>query len=572
MLYSLLLPLTLLFCYNCVTAQGTEIQFVHNAADPQLQVIDVWIEGGQKLEDVTFRTASEPFTVPSGGSIALRIAPQGSSSPDESIASLSVDLPTESRHLVVLTGVLGPEQFQPNPNGTDIGLALIRFPIPEASSNTSIVELSFIHGVTDAPAVDVQPSTAPTFQNLSYGFASSTASSTPSEIIFSIAIAGGQPILAYKGNFDLYAGQFVYVIASGFLVPALNQNGRPFGLFVIPPTGGPLRQLQPTAVPTSARVQFIHTAADPALSAVDVYIAGVLAADDVGFRTATQFVDIPSNTDIQVAIAPSSSSGVGDAFVSFTKNFQTGRYAVLLDGVLNPNDFASNPDGRVPSIGINVTTIPEIRPISTSPAEVDIIYAHACTDAPSVSIEHNQEIIWEDLYYGTFTNYTSLEAGPTTVKIGFSGHAPDISIPVNFLPIAGEPIIVVLSGFLKPENNQNGPPLGLWVAKNSGGPLFELQAVTTVPAAEMFVHSGVSVIPNPAHGAISVHVNSECTVENLLITIVSPDGRTVSNRWYPCTGLQTIVEMHDVDLAPGMYYVFVYAGTRTQTASFAVLP
>ncbi|MGB3544147.1 MAG: DUF4397 domain-containing protein, partial [Rubrivirga sp.] len=53
-----------------------------------------------------------------------------------------------------------------------------------------------------------------------------------------------------------------------------------------------------------ARLQVIHNAPDPAASTVDVYVNGALTLDDVDFREASPFLDVPGGEDLVVDVVP----------------------------------------------------------------------------------------------------------------------------------------------------------------------------------------------------------------------------------------------------------------------------
>src|ERR1700759_414421 len=74
-----------------------------------------------------------------------------------------------------------------------------------------------------------------------------------------------------------------------------------------------------------ARVQLANNCPDVNMNAIDVYIDGTLALDDIVFRTATPFMDVPATMPFTLSIAPGTSTSVNDAF-----------YTASL--ILQPND------------------------------------------------------------------------------------------------------------------------------------------------------------------------------------------------------------------------------------------
>ena len=81
----------------------------------------------------------------------------------------------------------------------------------------------------------------------------------------------------------------------------------------------------------TARLQIIHNSPE---IAVDIYVNGALTFDDVAFRTATPFFDIPADVMLSVAIAPATSTSVADAVATFPVMFNDGgTYVVMAAGV-----------------------------------------------------------------------------------------------------------------------------------------------------------------------------------------------------------------------------------------------
>ena len=72
-----------------------------------------------------------------------------------------------------------------------------------------------------------------------------------------------------------------------------------------------------SAMAQEARLQIIHNSADAAAAVVDIYVNDALFLDDVAFRTATDFMDVPAEADLAVGIAPGNSMGAGDIIATF---------------------------------------------------------------------------------------------------------------------------------------------------------------------------------------------------------------------------------------------------------------
>ena len=71
----------------------------------------------------------------------------------------------------------------------------------------------------------------------------------------------------------------------------------------------------------TAKVQVIHNCADAAASQVDVYVNGNLTLNDFGFRKSTPFLDLPAGVNINVGIAPASSTSINDTIASFNYTY-----------------------------------------------------------------------------------------------------------------------------------------------------------------------------------------------------------------------------------------------------------
>ena len=223
-----------------------------------------------------------------------------------------------------------------------------------------------------------------------------------------------------------------------------------------------------------AEAQLIHNAADPAADTVDVYFGNERAFDDIAFRSATPFTAVPSGLDIEVGVAPSGSDGPGDVVASQTLTFDAGSaYTVVASGVLDPSEFADNPDGK--PIAFEFLVEPGAN--TTAPGgKVRLRAVHGATDAPTVDIEDKETALFSALDYGAITpDYVSVDAEDTRLAVTPSGSDdPLAAFQADLSVLSGLGATMLASGFVDPTANQDGPPLRLIAARPNG-------EVTTFP-------------------------------------------------------------------------------------------
>lgn len=560
-LFSTLLVLTAATVLT--VAQTARVQVIHNCADPLAATVDIYVNGAIALNDVAFRTATSFLDLPLSTTVA--IAPSSSQSVAEALYTKEFTLTDGETYLLVASGVLTPESFAPSPDPEAQPIAFNLYPVPQAriaGSTETDVDVIVFHGATDAPKVDVLAGAQRLIENLSFGEASSYITVPPASYTINIAPSGGDPLLAFTADLSTLGGQAVTVLASGFLSPGSNQNGPAFGLFAITKDGGAFIPLVPVAVEQTAKVQIIHNAADPLAAIVDVYVDGVLAADNFAFRTATPFVSIPANRDVLVSVALPNSTSVDDALASFPFNLPVGRYAAVANGVLVPSSFAPNPDPRAVAIGFSVYPIMNVRPGSQNPGEVDVIIFHGATDAPAVDIYANGQLkLVSDLLYGVATEYVSVPALSYTINVAPAGGAPIANFRADLTGLAGQSIIVVASGFLDPSTNNGGAAFGLYAALSDGGALVQLPAVTS-SVDEWSSSTAVLVAPNPALAGEQVKILAPVD-ENTTVTIRTLAGAVVSSS----IG-QNVVP---ASLSTGLYMITIGNGSSSTTVPLTIV-
>ena len=249
-----------------------------------------------------------------------------------------------------------------------------------------------------------------------------------------------------------------------------------------------------TASAQTAELQVIHNAADPAAATVDVYVNGTLALNDFAFRTATPFLNLPAGTPLNVGIAASNSTSVNDTLKNFQVTLMSGqRYVAIASGVLNPSNFASNPDGA--STAFTLLLEENIRSAATMPADVDFVVVHGSSDAPTVDvIARGVATLVDNASYGDITPYLSVPPASYILDVTPAAGTPIVaSFEADLSALGGGAAVVFASGFLDPSANQNGPAFGLYAALANG-------AVVALPPTST---ARLQVIHNAADPAAS---------------------------------------------------------------------
>jgi hypothetical protein len=416
-------------------AQTARVQLIHNAPDP---TVDVYVNGLKALDDFAFRTATNFINLPAGLPLQVAIAPENSTSAADAIATFNLTLESGKTYAVTASGLVG----DPNTPFT----LIIDDAALEAAGDPNKVDVNVLHGSPDAPPVDVVVRTGGKIvANLAYGKFTPYLSVAPGVYYLDIKPAGTDVIVqTYLADLTGLAGQSIRVVASGLL------GGAPaFGLYAVT-AGGAVVELPASPV---ARVQVIHNAIAPT---VDVYANDALLIDDFEFRTATPFIFVPAEVDIDLGIAPENSTSADDAIATFAVNLENGKtYIVTASGILG--------DLNTP-FDLNIND--KAREASDTTATVDIAVLHGSPNAPAVDVDavFVANNVITDLAYGEFTPYLSLPPAKYDFAIRATGD-PNVvaSFRADLSGLGGGAAYVFASGLLGGD-----PGFGLFAALPNG--------------------------------------------------------------------------------------------------------
>ncbi|MEO0470547.1 MAG: DUF4397 domain-containing protein [Bacteroidota bacterium] len=254
-----------------------------------------------------------------------------------------------------------------------------------------------------------------------------------------------------------------------------------------------------------AQVQIIHNSADPAAATVDIYLnnGSSPAIEDVDFRTATPFIDLPSATNLTVGVAPGNSTGPTDIIANFPIGKLTAgeKYVVMANGVLHQGQFDQ-------TVNTNIGfTLRIFTPAQTSSGNNDValLAYHGATDAPAVDILANSAPLVPNLSFGNFAGYVNVPAAVYTLDVTPAGQNTNVlaSYRADLSGLGGGAAVVFASGFLNPANNQNGAAFGLFAALPDG-------TVIELPppgASVQIIHNS----PDPAAATVDIYINGGAT-------------------------------------------------------------
>ncbi|MBN8679986.1 MAG: DUF4397 domain-containing protein [Chitinophagales bacterium] len=503
------------------------VQVIHNSPSP---TVDVYANTDLLIDNFVYRTATPFIFVPAGVDITLGVAPENSTSAADAIATFDVNLTNGSTYIVTASGIVGDPTtpFTLNVNNTG----------QEKAANPVNVDIAVLHGSTNAPAVDVDAVLLANnvISNLAYGEYTPYLGLSPGKYDFAVRATGDPNVVAsYRADLSNLQGAAAYVFASGLLgdTPA-------FGLYAALPNGTVI------ALPTTptARVQVIHNSPEPT---VDVYAGNTLLIDNFVFRTATPYIDVPSDRNITLGVAPENSVAATDAIATFDVNLATGgTYAVTASGIVGnaTTPFTLVVDGDAREAALLAT-------------QVDFNVLHGSPNAPAVDVAVvGLGTVISDLAYPNFTGYLSVDPGSYLVQIIPSGSSDVLATYLADLSgLAGGAARVFASGLLG-----GTPAFGLFAALPNGA-VIELPLVPQPPTAR------VQVIHNSPSPTVDVYANDDLLIDNFVYRTATPfidvpAGVDITLGIAPenSTSAADAIATFDVNLEEGKTYIVTASG------------
>lgn len=509
-------------------------QIIHNSSYTLAASVDVYLGDDLFLDDFNYLTSTGLTFVPTRTPLPLGFAPPNSTSSAEILFAIPVTFEDGKSTVVMATGI---------PQTAQTFELLVYDQARFLAEDPSQVDLLAFHGSEGSPAVDIVAEGAgPLFEDLSYGGYDGYLSVDPTNYFLQIFPSGTDDLLAtYGANLTGLNGLAMTVFAGGII------DGTPgFGLYAALADGTVI------SLPALSKTQVIHNAANPT---VDVYLNDDLGIDNFAFRTATPYIYLPSGVDINLGIAPETSTASSDAIFNKTVNLETGKnYIVMATGIVG--------DANTP---FDLNIFDGARE-GNDAGEVDILLYHGSTDAPGVDALAGGGVLFDDASYGDFQGYVSVD--PLTYKIDVTPADDNNTIVASYTAdltgAGGAAITVFASGFLSGDD----PAFGLWVALPDGQ-TFPLSDVTSTGNIDLVLNS-FEIAPNPVQTTSMVTLNiTKQTRGELAIFDVSGKKLNVVFEGNFSEGVSTY-NLNASDLSEGIYFLTVKTDLGMMTKPLVV--
>ena len=199
-------------------SSSAQVQMVHNSPSP---TVDIYVDNELALADFDYRTSTGMLELPFITEIG--IAPAG----DDVIAVYPFELSQNGTYVVVASGILGDDNYP---------FDLLSSTLTEFATDEESFALKVMHGVTDAPAIDIYANGDLLIENLAYNNFQGYYNIPVSDYTLDITIHSDTNVVASFGApLSSHGGMSGLIFASGFLSPAETDSA--FSLMLTTPNG-----------------------------------------------------------------------------------------------------------------------------------------------------------------------------------------------------------------------------------------------------------------------------------------------------------------------------------------------
>lgn len=243
-----------------------------------------------------------------------------------------------------------------------------------------------------------------------------------------------------------------------------------------------VRQLRLESLETrellTAGLQVIHNSPYAAAAVVDVYVNDALALDNVAFRDATPYLDLPAGVDLNIDITAATAPDNSNPVFSTTLN--------LTDGVDYIAVAAGDPAATSGPTAFGLVATDIGRRAALNPANAEFLVFHGSPDAPTVDVvARGVGTLVDDISFPTFdADYLSVPAASYTLDVTLQdGSTRVASFTADLSAAGGAAFVVLASGFAVPQA-AGDPAFGLLVVFADGDTALLTPNAATVTGTE----------------------------------------------------------------------------------------
>lgn len=219
------------------------LQLIHNSGDASIARVDMYVNNENRADDLEYLHCTEFLDVWAGQSYNVGVALSNSSSASNSFYSTPVNFTTGKSYVMITNGIKSSTGYYP-----PLPFAVHKLDDAKEEAGFSTgqnTDYIFHHGSTDAPGIDIKkPNTSILADDLDFGEFSSNYTQFTGTSSLIVTDQGNTDTIktfdALPTPVNILADMSCVVLTSGFINPASNSNGRPFGMHAAPSTGGAL--------------------------------------------------------------------------------------------------------------------------------------------------------------------------------------------------------------------------------------------------------------------------------------------------------------------------------------------
>jgi hypothetical protein len=268
-----------------------------------------------------------------------------------------------------------------------------------------------------------------------------------------------------------------------------------------------------------ARVQVINNSPDSTFTAVDVYFDVSPEVNDLIYRGATPFKDIPqTGMPVRISLTPMMGMYPADTFFSTVTTFTPGgKYVLVINGTKDQARYT-------PAVPLKIDVYSGAKETAANPTETEILFAHGSSDLGTSDYRVGFGLIEDNLSFGSFgAGYKKFQSmlPPPAQRIlrltNPNGSKTTSAYELNLMPFNGQAVVALPSGFVNPALNRNGRPLSVLIV-SAAGQVMNLGPTSSDVSRIQFIHNS----PDAMTSTVDVYINDSLALNNASFRTATP--------------------------------------------------